>query len=123
MEQLGMEESRAAVTLRDELQEMYSHPTFKKIFLDGYFTDEPARIAQALTNPSMQDEVDQRCLGEMIRGIGHTQNYLLEVVRLGNTAQLQIEEADEEAKQELIKEAQEIEIDPITGEEIVVGGA
>lgn len=119
MEQ-GLLEAQSAVKLRDELAEMYGTPTFKEVFLEGYFKEEPARIAQALTNPSMQDDVDQRNLDEMLRAIGHMQNYLLNLTREGNTAEMQIEEW----KNEEIKAAQSIgkkmEVDPITGDEYEV---
>lgn len=120
MEDFGMDEALADVKLRDDLIKMYKNPIFKKILVDGYFKKEPARLAQAITNPEMQDEVDQRSLNEMIRGIGHLQNYLLNITQGGNRAELLIEDHKQAIIDEQLAVEQEIEIDPITGDECVV---
>ncbi len=123
MDMAGMKEAKADIKLRNELNELYKHPTFKKVFLDGYFTDEPARIAQALCNPVMQDEIDQRSLDEMLRGIGHCQNFLLEITKAGNTGEYQIKEAKEQEAAAMeharLEDEGKIVIDNITGDEMV----
>ena len=86
-------DAKKVIKFRDDLQKMFKHPTFKKAIIEGYFKEEPARIAQALTNPSMQDEVDQRSLNEMLRGIGHLNNYLLNIIREGNNTEHSIRRA------------------------------
>ena len=114
------EDAKKVIKLRDDLQKLFKHPTFKKVVVDGYFKNEPARIAQALTNPSMQDETDQRSLSEMLRGVGHFNNYLLNVIREGNTVEIQLEEHMKELEEEARLAETQTLTDPITGDEIEV---
>ena len=93
MEDFGMDEALADVKLRDDLIKMYKNPIFKKI------------------------------LNEMIRGIGHLQNYLLNITQGGNRAELLIEDHKQAIIDEQLAVEQEIEIDPITGDECVVEDA
>ena len=113
-------DAKKAIKFRDDLQKLFKHPTFKKAIVEGYFKSEPARIAQALTNPSMQDEVDQRSLNEMLRGVGHLNNFLLNIIREGNTIEIQLEEHKAQVEEEARLAEMETVIDPITGDEIEV---
>ena len=117
---MTIEDGKAAIDLRDRLKELYKEVTFKEVFVDGYFKEEAARIAQAMTNPSMQDEIDQRSLDEMIKAIGHIQNYLLNVVRTGNNIEAQMSEQEAERLKIAEDAEKNTEVDPITGDEYEV---
>ena len=113
-------EAQKAVTRRDKMVKLVNGKLFDEIIQDGYFRDEAARLATALTNPSMQDDIDQRNLIEMTKAIGHIQNWILNVTREGNTAEMQIEEwKKEEIEKSKIIDV-EMEVDPITGDEFEV---
>ena len=127
---MTLEEAKEAIELRDNLKVLYKEPTFKKVFIDGFMRDEPTRVAQALTNPEMQDEVNQRMLDEMLRSAGHLNNYLQHIIRVGNNIEIQLKDEEERKEQETKMKLEaslredriksgEIEIDKITGEEIV----
>ena len=113
-------EAKKVIKLKDDLIKLFNHPTFKKVISEGYFKAEPARIAQALTNSEMQDETDQRSLGEMLRAVGHLNNYLTNVIREGRNVELQLEEHKKELLESQKMSEVEVEVDPITGEEIVI---
>ena len=110
------EEALKIIDKRDRLKAMYEETTFKEIIIEGYCKEEPARLAQALCNAEMQDEIDQRSLNEMIRGIGHFHNFLRNDVRQGNNIEVQLNEAEAEAQAELLREARTMEVYPITGD-------
>ena len=114
------EEAEKAIAFKDAVYKLYENEEFKMVFIEGYFRDEAARLAQASTNYEMQDEVDQRNIHEQIKGIGHLQNFLRVAVASG----ARIEEAmkeEEEARQEAIKDEETTKIvDPVTGDEFEV---
>ena len=116
-------EAREIIKTKDDLEKLFKNAAFKKIISDGYFKDEAARIAQAITNPEMQDEVDQRSLDEMFRAIGHFNNYLLNVIQRGRETEIQLKEHEEEMLAAQKREDSTYEIDPITGDEIEVTDA
>ena len=117
MEEMAIEDAKLAITRRNELKKLYELPIFKEIFVDGFMRDEPARIAQAITNPEMQGDVDQRMLDEMLRASGHLNNYLQQIVRFGNNIETQLKEAEEERERSAQLSNIEMEVDPITGDE------
>lgn len=108
------------IKMKDAILAMMKTPEFILVFKDGYHRDEAARLAQATTNPEMQDEVDQRSLHEMICSIGHSQNYLLNIVKEGRHLESQMAEAKAEAAQAAIDADKTFEVDDITGDEFEV---
>ena len=108
------------IGMKDAILAMMKTPEFILIFKNGYHRDEAARLAQAITNPEMQDEVDQRSLHEMICSIGHSQNYLLNIVKEGRHLETQMVESRAEAAQAAIDAAKTFEVDDITGDEFEV---
>ena len=108
------------IKMKDAILEMMKTPEFILIFKNGYHRDEAARLAQAITNPEMQDEVDQRSLHEMICAIGHSQNYLLNIVKEGRHLESQMIEAKADATQAAINAEKIYEVDDITGDEFEV---
>jgi hypothetical protein len=111
-----LDEAKKAVAMRDALLKLKKNREFKKIFEEGYFKDEAARLARAIANYEMQDEINQRALDEQFRAIGHVQNYMLTIIQAGNNMEALIEEHEERLREE----AKETVIDDITGEEIIL---
>ncbi len=120
MVEMTMEQAQEQVKDRDELAELLKNRRFKKFFVDGYFRDEAARLADASTNPEMMDDIDQREIFSMLKAIGHMKNYILTIKQTGDRAEAGIKEAAEQAIEEERRANIEIEIDPITGDEIEV---
>ncbi len=127
MVEMTMEDAQLLVEERDELGKMLKSKLFKKYIGDKYFKEEAARLANAATNPEMMDDIDQREIFSMLKGIGHLQNFFLEIKRKGDNAERSIEEYKEEQRQEELRRIEEetkankvFEFDKITGEPIEV---
>lgn len=116
-EQMTMDQAQAVVDKRDRLTDLINTDAFKEFFLEGYFRDEAARLAQAITNPGMQEDIDQREIDGQFRAIGHIQNYILTIKQQGDAKETAIKEHLEEELERQIQEEKEMEVDPITGEE------
>jgi hypothetical protein len=106
------------IKLGEEMEKLLLNRSFKKVFLEGYFRDEAARLAKAITNYEMQDEVNQREIDGQFRAIGHVQNFILEIKKKANV----MKDALAEEEREEIESNKIFEVDPITGDEYEVGG-
>ena len=118
-------EAEKLIERANKVSELHDNPLFKELILDGYYKDEPARIASAITDFSMQDEIDQRELTSAMRSPGYVQQYFREIIRQGNVAAQSIENAKIEAENEEARIAEEMKetiVDPITGDAITVEG-
>ena len=120
MEAMTVEDAQKFVDRRDRLTELLNTDIFKEIFTEGYFRDEAARLAQAITNPGMQDDIDQREIEGQIRAIGHVQNFLLTIKQQGDAKETALTEHAEEELERQIQAEKVMEIDPITGDEYEV---
>lgn len=122
---MTIQDAKKFVEKRDRLTKFVNSKGFKEFFTDGFFRDEAARLAQAITNPNMQDDIDQREIDGQFRAIGHVQNFILTIKQQGDAKEHAIQEHEEDERARLIHEAQvdagNVVIDPITGEEIVNG--
>lgn len=122
---MTIQDAKKFVEKRDRLTKFVNTKGFKEFLTDGYFRDEAARLAQAITNPNMQDDIDQREIDGQFRAIGHLQNFILTIKQQGDAKEHAIQEHEQDERERLIREAQEeagqIETDPITGEDIVKG--
>ena len=117
---MTIEQAQAQVKDRDDLAALLNNRNFKKFFVDGYFRDEAARLADASTNPEMMDEIDQREIFSMLKAIGHMKNYILTVKQTGDRAEVGLKEQAEAAIEAERLANVEIEVDPITGDQIEV---
>lgn len=124
---MTLEDAQKFVDKRDRLTAFLLSDDFKEFFQEGYFEKEASRLAQAITNPNMQDDIDQREIDGQFRAIGHVQNYLLTIKQQGDAKEHAIKEHEDELarleaerNQKMIDEAKTMEVDPITGEEYEV---
>jgi len=120
MIEMTKESAQKVVKKRDDLLKLQENPIFKEIFIEGYFRDEAARIAQAIVNPEMMDDIDQRELEGQMRSIGHIQNYMLTIRQAGNAMEARIKEAEAEEREAERLANVEVVVDDITGDEIEV---
>ncbi len=116
-EQMTMEDAQKVVNKRDRLTALLSTDAFKEFFMEGYFKEEAARLAQAITHPGMQDEIDQREIDGQFRAIGHVQNYILTIKQMGDAKEQAIKDHLEEELERQISEEKVMEVDNITGDE------
>lgn len=120
MIEVSLEDAQKLIDRKTKLIKLQDNAIFKKIFVEGYFKDEAARIAQAITNPEMMDDIEQRELLSQLKAIGHMQNYMLTIRQAGTTMELALKEEEERKIQEELNANKVKEVDPITGEEFEV---
>ena len=116
----GMLQAQERIETRDRLKAFMDTPDFKEFIVDGFQNDEVVRCSQALIQDAMQDEIDQRLLNQKVVAGAHLGQYLLTVIQMGNTAELQIRDAKEEEVNAQLAEDANTYTDPITGDECVV---
>jgi hypothetical protein len=101
--QVSIDEAKKFVTDAEAVKRLFKNRDFKKIFTDGYFKEEPARLVALMTDPEFQSEERQRMLRDDMIGISSLRRYLMNVQRLGYQMEQRIK-ASEEELQELQEE-------------------
>ena len=114
---MDMKEAEELVSLKNSIERLMNNRDFKKVITLQYNEKEAARLAKALANPEMQEDIDQRIIKEKLAAIGHLDAWLDTKLRLGRQVEKELKEAEEEKAKE---DMEEPEVDEITGEEIGV---
>ena len=112
----SVENAKEAIRRRDVVREFMKTEGFRQVIEEWYYKDEAARIAAGITNPEMQDEIDQRMLTEMFKAIGYLQQWILTIEQNGDGAEQALKQHEEEELEKQKMENAETEIDPITGD-------
>ena len=119
-EKFGIAEAKKDMAKRDRLQDFKNSAGYKEFIEEGFCRDEVVRISEAITQNAMQDDIEQRLLGEMFRAPGHLKNYEITIIQIGNTAQGQLQ-AEREAEAEALRERDVIhDVEPISGDTFLV---
>lgn len=87
---------------RDAALRLADNRDFRKLFIDGYFQTEAARLVQMSSDPALTQEQRADAL-DMARATGHAKRYLSMMVQMANVAERDMEELDnqiEEARNE-----------------------
>jgi len=92
--QVHIDEVKKAVTMADQLAALNKVPEFEELIIKGFMTNEPARIAAIITDPNLQDEVNQRELFGAIKAVGYLQDYLRNIERRGVQLRAALAEAE-----------------------------
>lgn len=91
-----MKKQRAAVVeMRDRLIRLYANPDFKAVFLKEYMVDEVARFMETAGNPNVPAPQRADAL-QQAYAPGCLKRWLDARLMMGDTAQEQMEEIDEE---------------------------
>jgi len=95
--EVSIEDAKKIVQRMEALARLEKNRDFKKIFLDGYFKEEPARLAGLSGSPELleSDNISMDELWSMTRAIGHLRNYLINVHRMGRAMEAQMKQAQE----------------------------
>ena len=109
------EQAAKALELRDAIGRLFDNPDYKTVFEEGYFKAEAMRLTLAIVDDEMQDEIEQRIVGEKTRSIGHLHVYMNSAIALGNQVQFSLD-AEERERVDAVKN---VEFDDITGDPIV----
>ena len=120
MEELGLLAIKERMDTRDRLVKFMDTDEYKEFIVDGFQNDEVVRVSQALIEDAMQDEIDQKLLKQKITAGAHLGQYLLTIRQMGNGAELQLREHQEQEVQAELDADTVIEIDPITGDECII---
>ena len=120
MVEMSESEAIKAIAELERLREFMKSEDYRKFIVEGYLKEEPARIALGITNVNMQDEVDQRVLGEMFRAVGHFNNFFMEKIRALGVVKAEYEEYKQSAIEAAQIDDEAITVDPITGDECIV---
>ena len=92
--EVSLADARAEVERGRAVDRLWAHPDFKKIFIEGYFRDEAARLAMLSSDPGLRPEMREAILREM-NGVGAVRRFLLSIQRMAQTAAHHVSEAEE----------------------------
>ena len=101
--EISIEEATKSVDLFNSLQRLNTNPDFKKVMLDGYFSEECVRLVLLKADHEMRDEDRQNQIIKSIDAIGHTRTYLRTIMQLGQMAARSLE-ADKGTREDLRNE-------------------
>lgn len=99
--ELSIEEAQKLVDKAAMARRLADHPDFKTLVIEGYFTQEAARLANMYSHPNVPDK---SLVHNDLMGIGAFRRYLSTAIMMGDTAEAEIADA-------------RIELDEIRGEE------
>lgn len=79
-----------AVEFRDSLLALHKNKHFIKVILEGYLQKEAADKVKALGVPNLQGEQEQREIMNALQGIAHFNQFLRNVLIVGDNAERSI---------------------------------
>lgn len=94
--QLDIEDARRLVEDAQALDRLFENKDFKRVIKEGYFKEEPARLAEIKAAPQMRGEQYQTAIIKEIDGIGCLQQYFNKIWALADQARRSIESGEEE---------------------------
>ncbi len=83
------------VELRDIADKLCRNRDFKKLILEEYMVNEAARLVQVSGDPNLTKDQKEDALA-MAQATGHLKRYLQVVTQMGNHAESQIPNIDDE---------------------------
>lgn len=102
--ELSLEQAKKLVDRKNMLTKLMSNREFKKLILDGYFQEEPARLVSCLTDPTASAHRQQ--IDDQMMGISCLQQFFRTLTIQGQMAERSI--GEHEAELELLRaEAEE----------------
>jgi hypothetical protein len=88
--EIDLNDAKKAVKRRDLVKSLQNTKAYKELIEEGYFVQEAARLARAVSNPMLKDDQRQAIMSDMT-GIGAFLRYLQTIVVRGNVAESEIE--------------------------------
>jgi hypothetical protein len=99
----SIQESKGVVEFAEALERLQKNRDFKKVILDGYFTQEAIRLVHLKADPAFQTPDRQQSIITQIDAIGALHQYFQTMKYLSAQAQKAIEAANE-VRDELLAE-------------------
>lgn len=115
MMNMTMDQAQKAMDIRDAYIRLRETKDYQLVFEEAYFKDEAMRLALAVVDINMQEDIEQRLISEQIRAVGHLHVFLNSKINLGNI----VEESLANEEKERVDAAKNIQYDEITGDQIV----
>ena len=91
--ELSITEAKRLVEKKDNIEKLMRNREFRKIFEDGYFTEEAARLVAVSADPQMAEQRDDIFL--QIQAISKVKQYLRHSVMIGHIAERDLAEQTE----------------------------
>lgn len=95
--ELSIEEAKKIIATKNSVDRLISNRDFKKVFTEGYLTNEAARLAGLSADPQTIEHREE--IFSAIQSISHVQQYLRNLRQFGMIA-----ERDMHENQELLDE-------------------
>ena len=94
--EVRLDQARAAVNLKDDLIALQSNQAFLNVINKGYLEHEAIRLVKAKSNPTMQDEMNQKDLDNSIIAIGQLEQYFRKIIAMGTQMEKTIVDTQKE---------------------------
>lgn len=101
--EMSIQQAKEAKDMMEAVMRLSDNKDFKKVIHDDYFEKYAARLVLLKSDPSMQDERQQRDVDNSIIAVGYFRQYLSSLIQLGRQAEREILDA-EQAKEEIMAE-------------------
>jgi len=93
--QVSIDEAKDFIEQREAVLRLFKNKDFEKIFTEGYFKEEPARLVALMTDPEFQSPERQEQLKADMLGISSLRRYLMNVQRIGYQMEQRIKDAEQ----------------------------
>lgn len=104
--ELNIKEAQKIVDTGNSLERLLNNRDFKKVVLEGYFSEEAVRLVHLKADPSMQTPEKQESIIKQMDAIGSINSYFTTIKHKAMLASKAIT-ADEETREELLQEGLE----------------
>ena len=101
--ELNIKRAKELIDLGTALDHLRSNRDFKKVIIDGYFSDEAVRLVHLKGDPSMQGESSQTSIIKQMDSIASLYQYFFTIDMRASSAARSVE-SDEETLSELLAE-------------------
>lgn len=101
--EMSIDAAQALIKKKESFDRLIQNKDFQFLIEEEYFIQEPARIASARADPSMQNEATQKQLLSRLDAIGYLKQYLICTNVEGSQARVDMAAA-QETRQELLNE-------------------
>lgn len=99
--EISMEQAKSKIALMECIDRLTRNRDFKKIFTEGYFEKEPARLVKLKADPQAADPDYQASILKQIDSIGCLHQYLRAIHVQGQMAQRELVAHEEALEAEL----------------------
>lgn len=91
--EIGIKEIKELIEKKNAVSRLMANRDFKKVFVEGYFKEEPSRLVGLLAEPSAAQYRE-----EIIRsmdGVAQAKLFIRTIVQMGNTAERELAEHEQ----------------------------